>query len=122
MTNTANPNKNSRAEEIVHRDMPLCSARRRRKSIPKKTPPKDPSGRNPAPGEQAGLGGLRSRPIAEASVALCCRIAPGFLVLFARRSRAIRGQSRKLMIHESRGPIDWRKPYFPNQVGSRFDQ
>jgi hypothetical protein len=58
----------------------------------KDSPKKDPSGRNPAPGQQAGLGRLRSRPIAEASVALCCRIARGFLVLFACRSRAIRAR------------------------------
>jgi len=85
-------------------------------------PPKETLvGGNPRLASKLNWEACDARPIAEASVALCCRIAPGFLVLFARRSRAIRDQSRKLTIHESRGPIDWRKPYFPNQVGSRFD-
>src|ERR1700680_1413249 len=41
------PNKNSRAGGIVHRDIPICSARRPRTSIPQKTPQADPHGWNP---------------------------------------------------------------------------
>jgi hypothetical protein len=56
MTNTPNPNKNSRAGGIVHRDIPICSARRPRTSIPEKTPQADPHGWNPEPGRQTELG------------------------------------------------------------------
>jgi hypothetical protein len=91
MTNTANPNKNSRAEEIVHRDMPPMFRQAPAEVNPQKDSPKKTLGGG-IPRLASKLNwDARARPIAEASLCLvwshCTRIFSSAGPLFASDSR-----------------------------------